>query len=346
MRGPPHRWREGPRGAGGGGAGAAEAGEGEAGLRAAMAAPVASAKPPGPGDAGAVAVAVGGGGGGGGEGVRRRLVAGGGGGKQGEASLDDEVAALRELAAAVARGQPRRSAGLMWAQTIIGALGLAVLVSIAGGGIIMLGQLNEEIGSLVAIQDDIKSVAESAKSLDQIRYEIGNMTDSIVGMGDDLSKLSNIGNQIGDAFGSGVSSTMGGLLENGLSSITDALGGFGGDSESGSRVEPVAMRLDPFGGCDPDTLQGAALVECLENPPNPNATIPVDTPVQGGGGRWDRLVEGLVGGLTRAAGVGLERVADAVLPESMYDPDNSRDRAGAGAGAGGDARVIEEEERL
>merc|ERR1711871_553424 len=183
-------------------------------------------------------------------------------------------------------------------------------------GIIMLGQLNEEIGSLVAIQDDIKSVAESAKSLDQIRYEIGNMTDSIVGLGD------------------------------GLSTITDALGGFGGDSESGSRVEPVAMRLDPFGGCDPDTLQGAALVECLENPPNPNATIPVDTPVQGGGGRWDRLVEGLVGGLPRAAGVGLERVADAVLPESMYDPDNSRDRAGAGAGAGGDARVIEEEERL
>ncbi len=272
----------------------------------------------------------GGGGGGGGRG------AGGGGGKlAGEPTeVMDEVEALRELARAVALGQPRRSAALMWAQTVISALGLVVLLAIAAGGIILLGQLNEEIAGLVAIQDDIKSVAESAKSLDQIKYEIGNMTDSIVGMGDDLSKLSNIGNQIGDAFGSGVSSTMGSLLENGLSGITDALG-FGDEGEDGGRA--AAVRLDPFGGCDPDVLQGAALVECLEDPPNPNATIPA---AQGGEGRWGRLVEGLVGGLTRAAGVGLERLADAVLPEDVFDPSNN------GGGMEAPERELAEEEGL
>jgi len=243
----------------------------------------------------------------------------------------DEVEALRELARAVALGQPRRSAGLMWAQTVISALGLVVLLAIAAGGIILLGQLNSEIAGLVAIQDDIKSVAESAKSLDQIKYEIGNMTDSIVGMGDDLSKLSNIGNQIGDAFGSGVSSTMGNLLENGLSGITDALG-FGDDGEDGGRPA-AALRLDPFGGCDPEVLQGAALVECLENPPNPNATIPAS---QGGEGRWERLVEGLVGGLTRAAGVGLERLADTVLPDDVFDPSND-----GGGGAPPERELVE-----
>ena len=299
-----------------------------------MAAPVASAAAPGAGDAVAVAVA----GAGAGEGVRRRLVAGGGGsgGKPAGAPAPqeaevDEVEALRELARAVALGQPRRSAGLMWAQTVISALGLVVLLAIAAGGIILLGQLNSEIAGLVAIQDDIKSVAESAKSLDQIKYEIGNMTDSIVGMGDDLSKLSNIGNQIGDAFGSGVSSTMGNLLENGLSGITDALG-FGDDGEDGGRPA-AALRLDPFGGCDPEVLQGAALVECLEDPPNPNATIPAS---QGGEGRWERLVEGLVGGLTRAAGVGLERLADTVLPDDVFDPSND-----GGGGAPPERELVE-----
>ena len=302
-----------------------------------MAAPVASAGAPGARDAGAVAVAVTAGEGAPGEGVRRRLVAGGGsGGKPAGAPAPQEaemgeVEALRELARAVALGQPRRSAGLMWAQTVISALGLVVLLAIAGGGIILLGQLNSEIAGLVAIQDDIKSVAESAKSLDQIKYEIGNMTDSIVGMGDDLSKLSNIGKQIGDAFGSGVSSTMGNLLENGLSGITDALG-FGDEGEDGGRPA-AALRLDPFGGCDPEVLQGAALVECLEDPPNPNATIPAS---QGGEGRWERLVEGLVGGLTRAAGVGLERLADTVLPDDVFDPSNN-----GGGGAPPERELVE-----
>jgi hypothetical protein len=51
-------------------------------------------------------------------------------------------------------------------------------------------------------------------------------------------------------------------------------------------------------------------------------------------------VEGLVGGLTRAAGVGLERLADAVLPEDAANPSNN------GGGMEAPERELAEEEGL
>ena len=193
------------------------------------------------------------------------------GGEPGVARVRVDEDVLMHLASALG---PRKHTRFFFAQTIISATGLAVLLAIAIGGIIKLDEMNQNIAKIASIQTDIAKMAEGVTKMSQ-----------------NLDQLTNISSQLGNAFGAGAASTLSGLIGNGVDALGNALGGSSrSNGDSSSSDVP-----DPLGGCDPSSANFTA---CLLDPPDGSVALPLDDGSDGGNSSiWRNLVGGLVGGL-------------------------------------------------
>ena len=193
------------------------------------------------------------------------------GGEPGVARVRVDEDVLMHLASALG---PRKHTRFFFAQTIISATGLVVLLAIAIGGIIKLGEMNENIAKIASIQEDIQTMA-----------------DGVTKMSQNLDQLTNISDQLGNAFGAGAASTLSGLFGNGVDALGNPLGGSRRNNGDGSSSDVP----DPLGGCDPNSANFTA---CLLDPPDGSGGLTLDDGSDGGNSSiWRNLVGGLVGGL-------------------------------------------------
>jgi len=293
--------------------------------------------------------------------LRRRVsvarTAGGGAEQLGAAKVELDEELLRELARTVSPRQHRR---FLLAQ--IGLLGLLVLVLVgmAVGAVLKLGELTAALDELSQIQEgiagmatDLNSMANNVKSLKKMEKSLNGLSGAIGGMTDDIGRLSNLGGQIGDALGSGAGSAITSLAQGGINTAVSALrglitgddaGGRGGDAGDPANTSQ-RLAASAFGPCDPNSTNATELVDCLNNAtlaaPSPGATGN-----RGGGGGRNRDRNG-GGGRNRDRNGGgggfdwqglLGSVLDGVGQVAGQVLSNAASGGGGGSGGGNPAR--------
>ena len=200
---------------------------------------------------------------------------------------------------------------------------MAILIALAVGAVMKLGELTASLDELSQIQagisgmaTDLNSMANNVASLKVMEASLKDLSGNIGGMTDDIGRLSNLGGQIGDALGSGAGSAITSLAQGGINTAVSALrglitgdgtGGRGGDAgDAAGDPANTSQRLaaSAFGPCDPNSTNATELVDCLNHPEQygANATAaearsPGATGNRGGGGGRNRDRNGGGGGL-------------------------------------------------
>ena len=291
---------------------------------------------------------------------RVRTVAGDKGQITAKVELDEDL--LLELARTVSPRQHRRF--LIAQLGLLSAL-VAILIALAVGAVMKLGELTASLDELSQIQEgisgmatDLNSMANNVAALKVMEASLKDLSGNIGGMTDDISRLSNLGSQIGDALGSGAGSAITSLAQGGINTAVSALrglitgdtsggGGDAGDAE-GDPARSQRLAASAFGPCDPNSTNATELVDCLNHPEQygANATAaearsPGATGNRGGGGGRNRDRNGGGGGGFDWQGLlgsvlnGVGQVAGEVLSNAASGGGGN---GGGGSGGGNPAR--------
>ena len=285
---------------------------------------------------------------------RVRTVAGDKGQITAKVELDEDL--LLELANTVSPRQHRRF--LIAQLGLLSAL-VAILIALAVGAVMKLGELTASLDELSQIQagisgmaTDLNSMANNVKSLKKMEKSLKGLSGDIGGMTDDIGRLSNLGGQIGDALGSGAGSAITSLAQGGINTAVSALRGLITGDDAGGRGGDAAntsqrLAASAFGPCDPNSTNATELVDCLNHPEQygANATAaearsPGATGNRGGGGGRNRDRNGGGGGfdwqgLLGSVLNGVGQVAGEVLSNAASGGGGN---GGGGSGGGNPAR--------